>query len=59
MVGLQLTAFNFTSWLQSFGVICTHTQLLMTSITLPIHAQSLFLEGLNPYFIIQIGNIFS
>ena len=25
----------------------------------PIHAQGLFLEGLNPYFIIQIGNIFS
>ena len=24
-----------------------------------IHAQGLFLEGLNPYFIIQIGNIFS
>ena len=23
------------------------------------HAQGLFLEGLNPYFIIQIGNIFS
>ena len=26
---------------------------------LPIHEQGLFLEGLNPYFIIQIGNIFS
>ena len=25
----------------------------------PIHAQGLFLEGLNPYYIIQIGNIFS
>ena len=25
----------------------------------PIHAQGLLLEGLNPYFIIQIGNIFS
>ena len=25
----------------------------------PIAAQGLFLEGLNPYFIIQIGNIIS
>ena len=31
----------------------------MQFLGLPIHAQGLFLEGLNPYFIIQIGNIFS
>ena len=59
MVGKpELTSqkWNFKFWNNNLNLMLLFPSYVILK---PIHAQGLFLEGLNPYFIIQIGNIFS